>query len=143
MAYFTRQQLGSRIDEPTLIRLSNNNPNAKTVDESVVAEITNTVEAIIDGALRGRYTLPLDSQDSDMTDIAIVLARYKLHERRQYLGMPESLMQNYDKAMARLREYQTGKRILDTGTAETLPAFIVVKSRAQRLTKEILDLYVG
>lgn len=142
MAYFTKEQLKSRIDNQTLIRLTNDSPTATTINETKLEEIISTSCAIIDSALRGRYTLPLSITDEDLADIGIEIARYKLYQLRQAVSMSESLIASYNQAMSRLRKYQTGESILDVGNAEDAhPAFIKVVTKEKKFTKELLELY--
>ena len=142
MAYFTKAQLKSRIDEQTLILLTNDNPSADTIDEAKLDEIISDAHSIIDSALRGRYTLPLTITDGDLKDIGITIARYKLYELRQAVSMPDSLISSWAQAMQRLKQYQTGERILDVGNAEDAhPTFIKTVTKDKKFTTDVLALY--
>ena len=60
MRYCTRADIGSAIPEMTLIQLSNDDPSAMQPNESVIEDGVRQAEELVDGYLRGRYTLPLD-----------------------------------------------------------------------------------
>ncbi|MCL5990704.1 MAG: DUF1320 domain-containing protein [Bacteroidetes bacterium] len=142
MAYFTKDQLKSRIDNATLILLTNDDPAGTTIDENKLDEIISTAYSIIDSALRGRYALPLTITDGDLKDIGITIARYKLYELRQAVSMPESLIAGWSQAMQRLRQYQTGERVLDVGNAvDAHPTFIKTVTKAKKFTTELMELY--
>ena len=142
MAYFTKAQLKGRIDNQTLILLTNDNPAADEIDEAKLDEIISDAYSIMDSALRGRYALPLSITDGDLKDIGITIARYKLYELRQAVSMPESLVTSWSQAMQRLRQYQTGERILDVGNAEDAhPAFIKTVTKVKKFTPELMELY--
>ncbi|MBR6126271.1 DUF1320 domain-containing protein, partial [bacterium] len=60
MEYCTIEDIETHISTPILIQLTNDD-GGETVDREVASEAIVYSSAIIDGYLRGRYTLPLDT----------------------------------------------------------------------------------
>ena len=119
MDYCTIEDIDTHISTPTLIQLTNDD-GEETVDREVATEAIVYSSAIIDGYLRGRYTLPLDTHFPLLRILAIDLSVYRLYARRMADEMPEVIENAYKNAIATLRdiqkgiiEYRTNKTLLD------------------------------
>ena len=73
------------------------------VEEAIIYSST-----LIDGYLRGRYSLPLDAHFPLLRILAIDLSIYRLYSRRMRNEMPEVIQKNYDNAISTLRDIQKG-----------------------------------
>ena len=109
MDYCTIEDIDTHISTPTLIQLTNDD-GEETVDREVATEALVYSSAIIDGYLRGRYTLPLDTHFPLLRILAIDLSVYRLYARRMADEMPEVIENAYKNAIATLRDAITGKR---------------------------------
>lgn len=63
---------------------------------------------LIDGYLRGRYTLPLDAHFPLLRILAIDLSIHRLYSRRMRDEMPEVIENNYKNAISTLKDIQKG-----------------------------------
>jgi phage gp36-like protein len=115
MSYCTEAQLIDRFGEATLIRLTDRgDPPAGTIDAAVVDRAVADTDALIDGYLKGRYALPLSETPALLTDLALVIAIYKLHVH----VAEDKIRRDYEDAMRTLREIAAGTVRLDVAGAE-------------------------
>lgn len=141
MAYCTLADIES--SEEDLIELTDDTDTGE-VDQSNVDKAINHAGEIIDGYLRGRYTLPLDPVPGLLTTLAAVITLRRLYGRRPRLKVPESLADDYKNAIKLLESIQKGLVTLGAGTPEeVLPTGEVslVKAPAKIFTDELLDTY--
>lgn len=104
MMYATLANLIERFGELELTQLT----DAATpglIDEAVVARALADADAIIDGHLGGRYTLPLASVPPALTAAACDLARARLYKD----ALPEVVEKRHDEAMKYLTLLGQGK----------------------------------
>ena len=105
MSYATLQQLTDRYGEKLLLQLSDRaTPPAGTVDADVVARTLADADAVIDGYLAGRYSLPLETTPALITDLAQAIAVYKLHRATA----SDKITEDYKDAIKMLRDIATG-----------------------------------
>jgi phage gp36-like protein len=111
MAYCTLAD----IDIPTkdLIELTDDN-NAGVVDQTVIDKAIAAAGELIDGYLRGRYTLPLVPLPGLMKTLALDLVVYRLYTRRVRLTPPEAVADRYKNSIKILDQIATGKISLGT-----------------------------
>lgn len=107
MFYCTIEDIETQTSTPTLIQLSSDN-GQEEVNRVVVEEAIIYSSTLIDGYLRGRYSLPLDAHFPLLRILAIDLSIYRLYSRRMRNEMPEVIQKNYDNAISRLRDIQKG-----------------------------------
>lgn len=107
MNYCTIEDIETHISTPTLIQLTNDD-GKEEVDRNVADEAIIFSSAIIDGYLRGRYTLPLDTHFPLLRILAIDLSVYRLYARRMTNEMPEVIENAYKNAISTLRDIQKG-----------------------------------
>lgn len=116
MPYSSLNDITAHIPEANLIQLTDDE-GAGAVNEERVSEAIAYADQLIDGYLRGRYTLPLTTVPVLIKKLSVDLAVFHLYSRRLELEMPEAMMQRYKNAV-RLLE-QTQKGILSIGIEST------------------------
>ena len=107
MDYCTIEDIETQTSTPTLIQLTSDD-GQEEVDRVVAQEAILYSSTLIDGYLRGRYTLPLDTHFPLLRILAIDLSIYRLYTRRLRNEMPEVIENNYKNAIATLRDIQKG-----------------------------------
>lgn len=105
--YCTIEDVETQTSTPTLIQLTSDD-GQEEVDRVVAQEAILYSSTLIDGYLRGRYTLPLDTHFPLLRILAIDLSIYRLYTRRMRNEMPEVIENNYKNAIATLRDIQKG-----------------------------------
>jgi phage gp36-like protein len=89
-------------------------PAAGVIDDTVVNRALADTDAMIDGFLMGRYSLPLAATPPLLTDIAGAIAIYKLHRA----APEEKIIRDYDEAVKRLKDIAQGMIRLEVAGAE-------------------------
>ena len=112
--YCNPDDLEKQISKSALIQLTNDNPNQEEIDTVICGEAILYSSTLIDGYLRGKYTLPLNSQFPLLRIIAIDLSIYRLYSRRIYTEIPESVTQAYKNAIKTLEDLKKGIITLQT-----------------------------
>lgn len=105
--YCTLDDIEKHTSTPTLIQLTSDD-GQEIVDKTVVEEALLYSSALIDGYLRGRYSLPLDIYFPLLRVLAVDLSVYRLYSRRMRNEMPEVIETAYKNAIATLRDIQKG-----------------------------------
>ena len=138
--YCTIDDIEKHTSSPTLIQLSSDD-GQEAVNRVVVEEAILYASTLIDGYLRGQYSLPLDTHFPLLRIIAIDLSVYRLYSRRMRNEMPEVIETAYKSAIATLRDIQKGVISLqsENDTLET-SAF---SPDEYRTNKTILDRLFG
>lgn len=111
MDYCTIEDIETHTSTPTLIQLTSDD-GQEEVDRVVAQEAILYSSTLIDGYLRGRYTLPLDTHFPLLRILAIDLSIYRLYTRRMRNEMPEVIENNYKNAIATLRDIQKAAQFL-------------------------------
>ena len=106
-SYCSVADIRSYVSTPTLIQLTNDD-GGTTVIVSVTQEAIFYASTLIDGYLRGRYTLPLDTQFPLLKILCIDIAVHRLYSRRMRDEMPEVIENAYKNAISTLRDIQKG-----------------------------------
>ena len=112
--YCTSEDIEKQISKHTLIQLTNDNPDQETVDTVVCEEALIYSSTLIDGYLRGKYTLPLNNHFPLLRIIAIDLSIYRLYSRRIYTDIPETVSFAYKNAIKTLEDLKKGIITLQT-----------------------------
>lgn len=139
MTYCTLKDIETQTTTATLIQLTNDNYEQNEIDSVVAEEAIIYSSTLIDGYLRGRYNLPLNthclvggdkrariSEADDFSPlppirfpllrvVAIDLSIYRLYSRRIVSDIPESINTNYKNAIKTLEQLQKGIITLDSG----------------------------
>ena len=115
MLYTTLQQLTDRFGARMLVALTDRAEVATgEIDESVVDRALADTDAMIDGFLAARYTLPLAETPGLLADIAQVIAIWKLH-----VAAPDPKIEtDYKDALRMLRDLASGTVRLQVAGAE-------------------------
>lgn len=104
MTYATKADMVSRFGEKELAQLTNR-VNGKTIDDSVVNQTLADTDSIINGYLAERYSVPVQSQDTQLVRCACDIARYYLFSDK----LTEVVRQRYEDAIALLKDIQRNK----------------------------------
>lgn len=107
MDYCTIDDIETQTSTPTLIQLTSDD-GQEEVDRVVAQEAILYSSTLIDGYLRGRYTLPLDAHFPLLRILAIDLSIHRLYTRRMRDEMPEVIENNYKNAISTLKDIQKG-----------------------------------
>ena len=107
MDYCTIEDIETHTSTPTLIQLTSDD-GQEVVDRVVAQEAILYSSTLIDGCLRGRYTLPLDAHFPLLRILAIDLSIHRLYSRRMRDEMPEVIENNYKNAISTLKDIQKG-----------------------------------
>lgn len=113
--YCTQEDIEKQITTPTLIQLTSDD-SQNAIDETVTFEAILYSSTLIDGYLRGKYTLPLDTHFPLLRIIAIDLSIYRLYSRRLRAEMPESILEQYKDSIKTLEKIQKGIIALEIAT---------------------------
>jgi len=111
--YCTIKNIETQISTQTLIQLTSDE-NQESIDRIVAEEAILYASTVIDGYLRGRYSLPLNTRFPLLRVIAMDLAIYRLYSRRMRNEMPEVISENYKNAVNLLKDIQKGVLSLET-----------------------------
>lgn len=109
MPYCNLNDIAATVPENDLIQLTDDSlPPGVVMTDTVDRAISDAGE-LMDGYLRGRYTLPLDPVPGLINTVAADIAIYRLYARRIRLTPPESVVERYKNAMKILEQIQAGK----------------------------------
>lgn len=121
MDYCTIEDIETYVSTSTLIQLTSDYEQDE-VDRVVAEEAIIYSSTLIDGYLRGRYTLPLDARFPLLRIVAIDLSVYRLYSRRMRDDMPEVVEANYKNAIKILQDIQKGAISLETENDTSISA---------------------
>lgn len=138
--YCTIEDIETQTSTPTLIQLSSDN-GQEEVNRVVVEEAIIYSSTLIDGYLRGRYTLPLNIHFPLLRILAIDLSIYRLYSRRMRNEMPEVIQKNYDNAISTLRDIQKG--VITLQAENDLLESSNFNAEEYKTNKNILDRLFG
>lgn len=115
MPYCTLDQLTDRYSQSLLVEISDR-ADAPTgaVDADMIARAISDADALIDGYLARRYSLPLSSTPRLVTDLSLRISIYYAHGR----VAAEKITKDYEAAMKTLRDISSGLIMLDIDGAE-------------------------
>ncbi len=143
MPYCTQPDIIGRISEETLIQLTDDD-NLGVVDSALVELHAADAAELIDGYLRGRYTLPLETTPGIIKSLALDLTVYSLYSRRAEFETPKPVLERQQAALKILREIQSGVIALGAAGVET-PSTVSgagkVAAPERIFTKTVLDNY--
>ncbi len=113
MDYCTIEDIETHVSTSTLIQLTSDYEQDE-IDRVVAEEAIIYSSTLIDGYLRGRYNLPLDTRFPLLRIVSIDLSIYRLYSRRMRNEMPEVIEANYKNAIKILQDIQKGAISLET-----------------------------
>ena len=109
MAYSTQADILEQLDNTTLIQLTDD-AGAGTVDADVVTRAIADADAEIDGYCGKRYDVPFSTVPAIIRKFSVAIAIKNLFARRR--GAPDARRQDYEDAIAFLRDVSNGKATL-------------------------------
>lgn len=107
--YCTVTDIQAIVPEHELIELTDDASPAEIVIEEIVNRAIADAGELIDGYLRGRYTLPLSPVPGLLNTLAADVAIYRLYARRLRLAPPEAVAERYKNTIKILDQIQAGK----------------------------------
>ncbi|HHR0444921.1 TPA: gp436 family protein [Pseudomonas aeruginosa] len=132
MRYCSRGDIGRAIPELALVQLSSDDPAAQQPDEGVIEDAVRQAEELVDGYLRGRYSLPLDPVPTVLRDAVVYLARHWLYQRRPEGAIPDAVTDSRKDTVKLLESIRDGVVTLGMPTGEAAPEPGEFKVRARR-----------
>lgn len=113
MDYCTIEDIETQTSTPTLIQLTSDD-GQEIVNRVVAQEAILYSTSLINGYLRGRYSLPLDTHFPLLRILAIDISIYRLYARRMRNEMPEVIETAYKNAISTLKDIQKGTITLES-----------------------------
>lgn len=107
MSYCSTTDIQAVIANDDLVQLTNDS-GGDTVDTAKITDAINYVDNIIDGYLRGRYDLPIESVPDELKYLAVDFVVYRLYSRRMYTEVPDSILKKYHDVVKTLLDIQRG-----------------------------------
>jgi phage gp36-like protein len=143
--YATQQTLIDRFGSLELIQLTDrSNLPPTTINATTVARALSDAEAVIDGYLRTRYQLPLETTPPLIEGVACDLARFNLHS---YIGSAagrEDVKEARAAAMKLLRDIADGKVTLTVAGVEQPTGGTVLVSGKDAIFSDVnLSAFMG
>jgi len=148
--YCSLDDIQKQVSKDTLIQLTDDNQVGE-VDSIIVEEAILYSETLINGYLRGRYTLPivniaLAAEPPDILKIlAVDLSIYRLYSRRFQTDTPDSISEKYKNSIKILEQIQKGIISLGielAGSPPKLGEYRTNKTFEERIfSKQVLNEY--
>ncbi len=135
-SYCSVADIRSYVSTTTLAQLTNDDGKDE-VNLTVTKEAILYASTLIDGYLRGRYNLPLNTQFPLLKILCIDIAVHRLYSRRARNEMPEVIENAYNKAIQTLRDIQKG--ILTLEAENDLLESSSFNPEEYRTNKDIID----
>ena len=117
MTYTTKAEMIARYGETEITELTDR-MGAGVVDVSVLNKALTDADALIDGYLAARYTLPLATTPTMLVGLASDIARFKLWDD----SAPEEVRKRYEDALAQLKLLSQGGVVLPPDAQGDKPA---------------------
>lgn len=131
MAYSTDTHLTDRISQDMVIQLTNDD-GGDAVDQDILDRNRSACTEIVDGYLRGRYTVPATSGTELLAGIEADLLVDKLYSRRGNIEKPDTVTENRKQAYALLQSIAKGDIQLEDQPDAHAGGFVSNKSSADR-----------
>lgn len=110
MSYINADNMLKAMSRAELTQLTNDDPRAPVPDMEVVDEAIRYACDLVDGYLRGRYPLLLQSVPTVLPPLCINIARHFLHSRRiNRADFPKPLETAYNATLKTLEAIRDGK----------------------------------
>ena len=106
--YCDLDDLKNAVPEEVIIQLTDDDDTG-SVDTDKTDSAMNDAAELIDGYLRGRYTLPLAPTPEIVKRLSVDISIYYLYQRRLDLTMPESLENRYKNSIKLLEQIMKGQ----------------------------------
>lgn len=124
MAYITQTNITDRISEAELILITTDDPAAVAPDSDKVNAAIADADGVIDSYVGKRYVVPMTDVPKVIVRHCVSLAVSFLYRDRSTPRDDENIKDNYDEAIAFLKDISVGKAILHgvSSTTELSPA---------------------
>ena len=106
MPYITQADIAAHLPNADLVQLTDDE-RAGVVNSARVDEAIGYADELIDGYLRGRYTLPLSSVPGLIKNLSKDIAVHRLYSRRK-ADIPEKIGAQFKNALKLLEQIQKG-----------------------------------
>lgn len=116
--YCTLDDLKKAIPEENLIQLTDDT-GLGVIDNEKIDDAIDYAQQLIDGYLRGRYTVPLDPVPQLIRRFAVDMAVFHLYSRRFELDMPQTMIERRKEIIRLLEQIQQGKVLLGMETPQS------------------------
>ena len=136
MEYCTIEDIETQTSTPTLIQLTSDD-GQEAVNRVVALEAVLYSSTLIDGYLRGRYSLPLNTHFPLLRILAIDISIYRLYARIMRNEMPEVIETAYKNAISTLRDIQKG--VISLQAENDLLETSSFNAQEYKTNKSILD----
>lgn len=140
MDYCTIEDIETQTSSPTLIQLTSDD-GQESINRAVAQEAILYSSTLIDGYLRGRYTLPLNTHFPILRILAIDLSIHRLYSRRMRNEMPEVIETAYKNAISTLKDIQKG--IITLQSENDLFESSGFNALEYKTNKDVLDKLFG
>lgn len=140
MDYCTIEDIEIHTSTPTLSQLTSDD-GTEAINRDVAQESILYASTLIDGYLRGRYSLPLNIHFPLLRVLCIDISIYRLYSRRMRNEMPEVIEQNYKNAIQTLKDIQKG--VITLESENDLLDSSAFNPDEYRTNKDILDRLFG
>jgi len=120
MMYCIIDDIKKQVQDCTLIEITDDDLTGQ-INTNLIDEAILYAQTLIDGYLRGRYTLPLQTLPEIVKIPAVDLSIYRLYSRRFHTDMPDSINDKYKNSIKLLEQIQKGIVSLGIETAGTPP----------------------
>ena len=140
MGYCSNSDVSAVIANDDLVQLTNDS-GGSSVDTDKITDSINYVDNIIDGYLRGRYDLPLNTTPDELKHLAVDFTVYRLYSRRMYTDIPAVVKQKYDDVIKILEKIQIGTFNLGIESTEAFdqPAIKINKDSSSSSINKYYD----
>lgn len=118
MPYCELSDITKAIPEENIIQLTDD-AGQGVIDNEKISDAIEYAGQLIDGYLRGRYSVPLNPVPELIKRIAIDMAIFHLYSRRFELEMPEGMLQRRKECIRLLELIQQGKVLLGIESSQS------------------------
>lgn len=120
--YINADDLANAMSKAELVQLTNDESRATEPNMDVVQAAIHYACDLVDGYLRGRYPLPLQSVPTILPPLCINIARHFLHSRRiNRADFPKVLETSYLATLKTLEQIRDGKIHLGIDVSDKTP----------------------
>ncbi len=140
MAYCVLADITNTVPADDILQLTDDT-GVGVIDQAMVDEAIAYAGELIDGYLRGRYTLPLNPVPGMMTRLAADIAIYRLYARRPPTGgLMDAITDRYKAAVKILEQIQKGVISLGAESEGKEPGIVVTNKKAEdrAFSKDVL-----
>lgn len=125
MPYCSIEDITSRMPEPVVKKLTQDDKVSDEVNQAVVSSAIFDSTAIIDSKLFQVYTLPISPTPGILLRIAVDLTIYFIYRNRFDNKVPEEVKASYDEAIKQLDRIRNGEEQLPGAVHAPSSTFIV------------------